>query len=76
MARATQNELFLVMLDSISDVLLEVRTRGFSSGDTIAYAHAAHREILDRVVARDAAGARAAMEAHVAESERRLRPPK
>ena len=76
MARATQNELFLVMLDSISDVLLEVRTRAFSSGDMIAYAHGAHREILDRVVARDAAGARAAMEAHIAESERRLRPPK
>jgi GntR family transcriptional repressor for pyruvate dehydrogenase complex len=63
-ARGTHNELHLLLLDSIGDALIEIRRENLASGsrdDAIA----SHREILDRIAARDAEGARRAMRAHL-----------
>ena len=71
-AEATDNELFVVVLDSISDALVEVRETGFRTPGTVEYASTSHDEILDRIAAGDASGAREAMAAHLAEAEKRL----
>jgi GntR family transcriptional repressor for pyruvate dehydrogenase complex len=71
-ALATDNELFLVMLDSIGETLLDVRRKGFNSDETLSYATAAHNAILHGVAAGDVAGARRAMREHLQESARRL----
>jgi GntR family transcriptional regulator, transcriptional repressor for pyruvate dehydrogenase complex len=69
-ARATQNDLFLVMLDSIRDVLLEIRHSAFSAPGMVEYAATAHQRILDRLAERDPARARAAMREHLERSDR------
>ena len=69
LARATQNELFSVLLDSLAAVLREVREVGFTVAGTPERAYMFHRRILDEVSAGSAAGARRAMEEHLAESE-------
>jgi GntR family transcriptional repressor for pyruvate dehydrogenase complex len=71
-ARATHNELHLLLLDSIGDALIEIRRRNLAGGsraDTIA----SHREILDRIAAHDPDGARAAMRAHLENVEQHWR---
>ena len=63
-ARATQNDLFSVLLGSIGDALIEIRHETLAGGsgqETID----AHVLILDRIAARDGEGARAAMRAHL-----------
>jgi GntR family transcriptional repressor for pyruvate dehydrogenase complex len=65
LARATKNELFLVLLDSIGDVLLDVRLHALSRPAGIEYASDAHRLIFDKVLQHDVAGARQAMQAHL-----------
>lgn len=69
LARATHNELFVLLLDSIADVLLEVRQIGFegagSHQDTLDF----HRAIFEQVRAGDAPGAREAMRAHLINAE-------
>jgi GntR family transcriptional repressor for pyruvate dehydrogenase complex len=63
-ARGTHNELHLLLLDAIGDALIEIRRENLARGagpDTIA----SHREILDRIAAHDADGARAAMRRHL-----------
>jgi GntR family transcriptional repressor for pyruvate dehydrogenase complex len=63
-AWATHNELHLLLLDSIGDALIEIRRENLAGGsgpDTIAL----HREILERITARDPEGARRAMRAHL-----------
>lgn len=73
LARATHNELFVLLLDSIADVMLEVRQIGFegagSHQDTLDF----HRAILEQVRAGDAAGAREAMRAHLVNAEQVMR---
>jgi GntR family transcriptional repressor for pyruvate dehydrogenase complex len=71
-AAATGNELFLVMLDSIGETLLDVRRKGFRDDEAIRYAAGAHDEILERVAAGDVRGSRRAMRRHLEESARRL----
>jgi GntR family transcriptional regulator, transcriptional repressor for pyruvate dehydrogenase complex len=73
-AAATGNELFLVMLDSIGETLLDVRRKGFRTDEAIRYAAGAHDEILERVSAGDVRGSRRAMRRHLEESARRLLP--
>jgi len=63
-ARGTHNELHLLLLDSIGDALIEIRRENLIAGsgpDAIA----SHREILDRIAARDPDGAMRAMRAHL-----------
>jgi GntR family transcriptional regulator, transcriptional repressor for pyruvate dehydrogenase complex len=64
-AKATGNELYVVLLDAIGDALLEIRRGNLARAGVTEETLAAHRKILDRIVARDADGARAAMEAHL-----------
>jgi GntR family transcriptional repressor for pyruvate dehydrogenase complex len=73
-ARATHNELYLILMDSIGVSLIDIRRENLASGsapDTLAQ----HGEVLERIAARDQEGARTAMAAHlesVAEFWRRL----
>ncbi len=68
-ARATHNELYLVLLDAIGDAQLEVRRGNLAagaSGETLAQ----HRSILEAIVAGDPDRAREAMRAHLDGVER------
>lgn len=69
LARATHNELHLVMLDAISDSLMEIRRSTFHAHGRAGIALAAHRAILERIAARDASGARASMRTHLDDVE-------
>jgi GntR family transcriptional repressor for pyruvate dehydrogenase complex len=63
-ARATHNELYLVLLDSIGRALIDIRRENLSAGsgdETVRL----HRAILDRIAAGDVSGARSAMSQHL-----------
>jgi GntR family transcriptional repressor for pyruvate dehydrogenase complex len=68
-AEMTHNVLYLVMLDSIGDVLLDIRRSTLGQEGRHALALEAHGRILECIAAGDEAGARAAMEAHLQESK-------
>jgi GntR family transcriptional regulator, transcriptional repressor for pyruvate dehydrogenase complex len=68
LAQATHNELFLVLLDSVGEVLLEIRRRAFELDDVRRYAAQAHHEILEQVANGDADAARNAMRRHLTTS--------
>jgi GntR family transcriptional repressor for pyruvate dehydrogenase complex len=67
-AVSTHNPLYLVMLDSIEPVLLEIRRMTLRVPGRPHRAVSAHGRILDRIVARDAEGAELAMIQHLEES--------
>jgi len=71
-ARATHNELHLLLLDSIGDALIEIRRENLAGGSR-ADAIASHREILERIAAHDPDGARAAMKEHLENVEHHWR---
>ena len=73
LAAAAHNELFPVLLNSISDVMAEVRQLGFGVPSTHEAAIMHHERILAAVTARDAPAAVRAMKAHLRDSERVLR---
>jgi GntR family transcriptional repressor for pyruvate dehydrogenase complex len=64
LAHATQNELYIVLLDAIGDALVEVRRATLQLG-SLEDALTSHRAILACVVQRDPEGAREAMRAHL-----------
>jgi GntR family transcriptional repressor for pyruvate dehydrogenase complex len=68
LAQSTHNELFCLLLDSIADVLLKVRERGFDVPGTPERALDYHQAILDAVRAGDSAQARHAMQRHLQEA--------
>src|SRR5918998_4310045 len=68
LARATHNELFLVLLASIGDVLVQLRRLGWRTPGAAARALAHHRKVLERVADGDINGAREAMNAHMDEA--------
>jgi len=63
-ARATQNDLYLLLLDSIGSTLIEIRRENLGSGSA-PVTLGQHGQVLDRIAARDPAGARAAMALHL-----------
>ena len=63
-AHATQNELYLLLMDSIGSTLIDIRRENLGSG-AAPMTIAQHEKILDRIAAGDVAGARAAMAAHL-----------
>ena len=65
LARATQNELFSVILALVSDVMVEVRRLGSRVRGVPAGALANHRALLGRVRHRDAPGAHDAIDHHL-----------
>lgn len=67
-ARATHNPLFLVLLDSIGDVLLDIRRATLGVEGRVALAVRHHQRIADAIIAHDPAAAEAAMREHLAES--------
>jgi GntR family transcriptional regulator, transcriptional repressor for pyruvate dehydrogenase complex len=73
LAQATHNELFPLILNSIADIMFEVRQLGFYVPGAPSHALEAHRLIFERVRAGDPAGARQAMEDHLEVSAEILR---
>lgn len=69
LAEATQNELFSLLLDSIADIMLEVRYSGFELAGAPERALGYHRAIYEQVKAGDPNGARNAMREHLKEAE-------
>jgi GntR family transcriptional repressor for pyruvate dehydrogenase complex len=67
-AEMSGNELFVVMLDSISGVLTEIRERTLGMPGRPDSAVRYHGSILEAVSAQDPAAARAAMEEHLNDS--------
>jgi GntR family transcriptional repressor for pyruvate dehydrogenase complex len=72
-AECTHNELYVIMLDSIGDVLLEIRRATLGLDGRPSKGLKAHRKILDRIAAHDPAGAREAMREHLRDSQRAWR---
>ena len=70
LTRATENELLLAMLDSISDVLREVRAQSMKQPRVAEDGLKAHRRILKCVAAGNSEAARTAMAEHLEEAER------
>lgn len=70
LTRASGNELLLAMLDSISDVLREVRNQSMAQPHVGDDGLRAHRRILKCVSSGKPDAARAAMAEHLAEAER------
>jgi GntR family transcriptional repressor for pyruvate dehydrogenase complex len=63
-ARATHNELYLVLLDSIGGSQIDIRRENLGSGSALATLEQ-HAQVLDRIAAQDPEGAREAMAAHL-----------
>jgi GntR family transcriptional repressor for pyruvate dehydrogenase complex len=70
LTRASGNELLLAMLDSIADVLREVRNQSMADVHVGEDGLRAHRQILKCVQARQPEAARAAMMKHLTEAQR------
>jgi len=70
LTRSCGNELLLAMLDSIADVLREVRNQAMAEPHVGQDGLRAHRRILKCVSARKSEAARDAMAQHLAEAER------
>lgn len=70
LARITHNELFLIMLDSIGPLLLEIRRATFSLPNDALRAYEEHCAIIDAVARHDRDAARAAMRIHLQNAER------
>lgn len=73
LARATHNELFALLLDSISEVMVEGRRLGFDVPGTAARAYRYHSAIFQQVKAGNVEGARKAMRDHLAEAADTMR---
>jgi GntR family transcriptional repressor for pyruvate dehydrogenase complex len=73
-AHASGNEFFVMMLDSIRGALVQAQSPGLSDRSTRDYVQEAHAAILECIARKDPAAARSAMQAHIEESARRLRP--
>jgi GntR family transcriptional repressor for pyruvate dehydrogenase complex len=63
-ARATHNELYLVLMDSIGESLIEIRRANLAGGSARVTLDL-HRSILDAITAHDVEGARMAMSEHL-----------
>jgi GntR family transcriptional regulator, transcriptional repressor for pyruvate dehydrogenase complex len=72
-ARATHNELFTLMLDSVADILLTWREVTFDVPGTPGRALMYHRAVYEQIKADNADGARQAMGDHLVESEDTMR---
>jgi GntR family transcriptional repressor for pyruvate dehydrogenase complex len=69
LAQATHNELFELLLDSLAEIMIEVRCSGFAVPDTPARAVRMHQAIFEQVRLGDAQGAQQAMAEHLIEAE-------
>jgi GntR family transcriptional repressor for pyruvate dehydrogenase complex len=67
-ARATENELFVVLVDSIGDVLMDIRRATVWQPGRAKVGYEYHQRILEALERRDVEGAAKAMEDHLVES--------
>lgn len=68
LARATANQLFGLILDSLADIMFEIRLSGFEVPGTLDSSLIHHRAIFEQVKAGEAEAARQAMREHMQES--------
>lgn len=73
LARATHNELFPLLLDSMADIMIKVRELGFTVPGMPTRALKHHRAVFQQVKAGDVEGARHAMREHLIEAEDTMR---
>lgn len=73
LARCTHNDLFVVMLNSLGDVMLEFRLQAMEQPGNRRVGLADHIRILEAVAAHDPTAARVAMTQHLASSDRAFR---
>ena len=73
LAAATRNPLFVILLDSIGDLLLEIRYRASRDPDAVAKAFYHHRNVFQKVRSKDPQAARQAMSAHIDQAEQTMR---
>lgn len=69
-ARATQNEIYPIILDSVVDIFLEVRRLALSVQGSKEEAITYHRELVERFKSRDVTGARKTMLEHLKSGEK------
>lgn len=72
-AAATGNEFFLVLIDSLREVLLDVQLPTLADPEIVATVRRAHRRIYKAIAAHDAAAARKAMQRHLETAGRQMR---
>ncbi len=68
-AIAAHNPLFIILLDSIGELLLAIRRISFQYPETLHKARYHHRNILEKVKSKDSRQAQEAMSAHLDEAE-------
>jgi GntR family transcriptional repressor for pyruvate dehydrogenase complex len=73
LARATHNELFVILLDSLAEVMTEVRLLALRIPGTAKRALTHHSSIFEAIATGDARRARDAMNAHMDEATDTLR---
>jgi GntR family transcriptional repressor for pyruvate dehydrogenase complex len=73
LASATHNELFVIMLESLGEVMLEVRRTGFDAPGSFTHAVEYHYRIYEQVRDQNVAEARHAMSEHLDISEQIFR---
>jgi GntR family transcriptional repressor for pyruvate dehydrogenase complex len=67
-AEITHNRLYVVLLDALGDVLLDIRRSALRVPENVALAREQHEAILAAIVARDNDAAREAMHRHLEDS--------
>ena len=72
-AEATGNTFFVILIDALRDVLLEVQLPTLADPKIVRTVRRAHRKIFDAIAAHDADAARAAMQAHLSTAEHQMR---
>jgi GntR family transcriptional repressor for pyruvate dehydrogenase complex len=72
LVEASQNPLLPVLLEPVTEQLLDFRRLTFSGLDSVQYSLDYHREILEAVKARDASACREAMREHLKNAEKAL----
>jgi GntR family transcriptional repressor for pyruvate dehydrogenase complex len=72
-ATMTRNDLFVIMLDSLADVMLQVRLQAMPTPGDRENGVAEHGAILEAIRARDPAAARRAMSEHLVSAYRTFR---
>jgi GntR family transcriptional repressor for pyruvate dehydrogenase complex len=73
LARSTHNRLFLLLLESVNELMIEVRQMAFRTMGAPARSYRYHNAIYEQVKARNVEGAREAMRDHLVEAEVTLR---
>ncbi len=72
LARATKNELFPLLLDSLASIMVEIRKTSLALPGSQENAIQHHRRILERVQAHEPEAARRAMELHLQDGKKKM----